>query len=133
MKITDWGAFLTGLAKAVTKAAVDYRANVARPPAAPLGWDDLAVKLRTLEGRLPVLIAWANANPGEFTAADDMLEFFEAYNLPGASTVKALIDATPGGLTDAEKWLPTVLWGLTLTDPAPQPMGGGDSPVSGRR
>jgi len=133
MAITNVGAFITGLAKAVTKAIADYRANAARPPATPLGWDDLVVKLRTLEGILPVLIAWAKTNQGEFTAADDMLEFLEAYNLPGAATVKALIDATPSGEIAAEKYLPIVLWALTLTDPAPQPMGGGDSPVSGRR
>lgn len=108
MKMPNWGQLFHALQKAVD----DYKANKPRPQSATPTGADLAAGLRAFQTKIPALIAWAEANPGAITAADDILAALEAQGQSWAGIVRAGVDAAPSALSEAEKAIPTVLWFL---------------------
>lgn len=115
----------TALIAAVAKALADVKANKPRPMVASTG-PNVAAILTAIQAELPKLIALANAYPGVFTGLDDILEALKRSGQPWAGDIEAAIDALPGGLAQAQAWLPTVLGLLTAFSPAPAP-----SPIGG--
>ena len=108
MNLPNWGTVFRTLQKAVD----DYKANKPRPATPLPSGAALAAGLRAFQAKIPALIAWADANPGAITAADDILAALEAEGQSWAGIVKDGVDTAPSALSDAEKAIPTVLWFL---------------------
>lgn len=108
----DWGQLLN----AARKMADDIKAN--KPPPPPAASADLADVLDRINASLPAVITALRAHQGVLTAADDLLQVLSHAGVTWAATADAAVLAAPGALSDAQKWLPTILWALTAIAPA---------------
>lgn len=108
---TNWAAlFLEALA--------DIKVNKPIPPAPPLTEAQIQALLSAVQADLPTLAAKVQANPGLITAAGRVLAALDAQGEAWAGTLKAALDALPGGLAAAEQYIPTVLGLITAFSPA---------------
>lgn len=123
----DWPALIAATAKAIT----DVRANKPLAPAAQMTGPQIAAALTAAQSD----IAWAAAKisvyPGVIAGLDDVLAALEGPSAPWAVDIKAAIDALPGGLAQAQAWLPTVLGLLGAFSPAATGIAG-DGPADSR-
>lgn len=123
MKIPDWGSLL----RAIQKALDDIKANAPPPP--PAASADLADVLDQINAHLPAVITALRAHQGVLAGADDLLSVLAGAGVTWAADLDAAVLAAPGALTDAQKWLPTILWALTTFAAAPTGIQGDDHSV----
>ena len=123
MKLPDWGSIINTL----RKMAEDIKSNTPPPP--PSASADLAEVLDHINANLPAVITVLRTHQGVLTAADDLLAVLAKAGIPYAGDLDAAVLAAPGALTDAQKWLPTILWALTTFAPAPTGIQGDDHHV----
>ena len=112
MSLFTWGA----LVATFRQMAVHLKSN--SPPPPPAESADLADALDHIATNLPAVITALRAHQGVLTATDDLLRLLAGAGVSWASTADAAVLAAPGALTDAQKWLPTILWALTAFQPA---------------
>lgn len=110
----------------VVKAIADVRANKPLALPTPVTGADVAAALAAVQADIPILIAKIKAYPGVLTGLDDMLEALGGMGQQWAIDLKAALDALPGGLAEAQTWIPMIAGILTAFAPAPasSPIGG---------
>ena len=124
---TDWGAVIRN----IVRAFEDAKANKPRPPQTPTTGQSLSVTIDRLSAILPVLKAYADAHPGELTAADDICDALTAAGFTWAVSLKSGVDAVPWMLAEASDYLPTLTFLLGEFAPAPIGIPGGWSGARG--
>lgn len=108
----NWPALIAAVAQAVT----DVRANRPLAPQPAATGAQIAAALTAAQADIGWVAVKIAAYPGVIRGLDDVLAALDGQ--PWAVEVKAAVDALPGGLAEAEKWLPTVLGMLTMFSPA---------------
>jgi hypothetical protein len=108
----NWGAEIAG-------ALVDVSANLPLAPGSEMTEADLAAALPKAQAFVAWLAAQVKERPGLIRAADRILTALQREDEPWAAKIKAALDALPGGLAEAEKYLPTAIWALQELSPGP--------------
>ena len=116
----NWGALFL----AVVKAEADIKAN--RAPPAPGASPDAATLVSELATILPQWQAAWKTHAGYVTGLADILAALDADGVPYAGIVRQALLSAPGAMDEAEKFLPTVEWALTMFQPAATGISGDD-------
>ena len=116
----NWGA----LSLAVVKAEADIKAN--RAPPAPGASPDAATLVSELATILPQWQAAWKTHAGYVTGLADILAALDADGVPYAGIIRQALLSAPGAMDEAEKFLPTVEWALTMFQPAATGISGDD-------
>jgi hypothetical protein len=109
---------LMALVRAFEQAEADYAANLPLPPAAPMSEADALAALTAAQPKIAALDAWVKAHPGAIRAAGRILTELGAQGFTWATELDTALSAGPGGLAAADSWLPTVIGGLGMFQPA---------------
>jgi hypothetical protein len=104
----------------ILEALEDIKANLPLPPAPPLSDADVTAMFAAVEANLPAIAAEFKSRPGVITATGRILDALNNSGETWAGNVKAILDAMPGGIASAEKYLPTILGMIAAFSPAPQ-------------
>lgn len=118
---------LGALVALLKKIAADLKSTEPLPSssAVPMTSAEMLLAVDTIAAMLPQIRAEINAYPGEFRAADDVLEALTAAGVTWSPALQKLVDGFPGVLGTVIKVIPEVAFVLRETQPAETGIPGG--------
>jgi len=118
---------LMALVRAIEQAEADYAANLPLPPAAQMSEADILAAFKAAQPKIDKLNAFVVAHPGAIRGLGRVLAELKAQGFAWAGELDEALSAGTGALAAEGSWAPTIIAGFSMIQPAPQPMGGGDS------